>query len=276
VREDLGGRSLVEVIREDARARPPAPSTVGDRYRGAGYAGVREWPVVAFDGSAPRDAIAWEAAGSDRVGKSIVDRYRLHHSGGLVVPVLHVRRDGGPRRETLLRLGLEGKIGLRDWPEVEARLAEGHDVVSFDPRGLGETRLRYKATSIDDPTLAPADEEAAYASPLSGVLANHVYNAGLLGRPYLFEVIEDVEIVVRFARARLSAREVAIDASGDALLLARATAAALPDVALVLRSGAEPSFSWKDAVEQQRETWPIHYLVPGGMSLRFDVPAGKP
>ena len=96
-----------------------------------------------------------------------------------MIPLVHVRRDGAPRRELLLRLGLEGKIGPEDWPEVEARLAEGHEVVSFDPRGLGETRMRYKAASIDDPALAPADEEAAYASPLSGVLANHVYNAQL-------------------------------------------------------------------------------------------------
>ncbi len=273
-REDLGGRSLVEVIREDARARPAGSRTIGEMYRGAGYTGVRDWPVVAFDGVAPRGAIAWEAAGTDRVGTAIVDRYRLHHSDGLVIPVLHVRRDGGARRETLLRLGLEGKIGPRDWPEVEARLAEGHEVVSFDPRGLGETRMRYRAASIDDPALAPADEEAAYANPLSGVLANHVYNAQLLGRPYLLEVIEDVEIVVRFARARLGAREVAIDAPGDARLLARAVGAALPDVALVVPSGAEASFSWTEAVESGREAWPIHYLVPGGALLRLDGPGG--
>ena len=64
----------------------------------------------------------------------------------------------------------------------------------------------------------------------------------------------------------------AIDAPGEARLLARAVAAALPDVALVLPAGAEPSFSWKEAVETLRETWPIHYLVPGGASLRLDGP----
>jgi hypothetical protein len=134
--------------------------------------------------------------------------------------------------------------------------------------------MRYKAASIDDPTLAPTDEEAAYASPLSGVLANHVYNAQLLGRPYLFDMIEDVEVAVRFARVRLGAREVAIDAPGDARLLARAVAAALPDVALVVPRGAETSFSWAEAVESLRETWPIHYLVPGGASLRLGGPIG--
>jgi len=274
VREDLGGRSLMEVMRDEARARRSPPRAIGELYRGPGYPGVRDWPIVAFSGVAPRDAIAWEAAGSDRVGNAIIDRYRLHHGGGLVIPLVHVRREGGPRGNVLLRLGLQGKIHPGDWPEVGARLAEGHEVVSFDPRGLGETRMRYKAASIDDPTLAPADEEAAYASPLSGVLANHVYNAQLVGRPYLFEMIEDVEIATRFARARLGAQEVAIDAPGDARLLARAVAAALPDVALVRPARAETVFDWKEAVEALRETWPIHYLVPGGATLRFDGPGG--
>lgn len=277
VREDLAGRSLLEVIRDDHRARKGgARRSISEIYHGPGYPGIQGWPVVAYAGAAPRDAIAWEAAGSDRVGTALIDRYRLHHGGGLVIPLVHVRRAGAPRGNVLLRLDLEGKIRPADWAEVESLLTDGHEVVSFDPRGLGETRLRYKATSIDDPALAPADEEAAYASPLSGVLANHVYNAQLLGRPYLFEMVEDVEVVARFARGRLGAQEVAIEAPGDARLLARAVAAALPDVALVVPPGSEASFSWAEAVEGLRETWPIHYLVPGGASLRLDGPSGGP
>ena len=87
-------------------------------------------------------------------------------------------------------------------------------------------------------------------------------------------LIEDVEIVARFARARLGARELAIEAPGDARLLARAVAAALPDVALVVPPAGEASFSWREAVEGGRELWPIHYLVPGGAALRFEGPAG--
>jgi hypothetical protein len=276
VREDLGGRSLLEVIRDETRAHPPAPRTMAGLYRGEGYPGIGHWPVVPFAGWAPRDAIAWEAAGQDRVGTTLVDRYRLHHSGGLVVPLVHLRREGGPRGNVVLRVSLEGKAPATESKDVERLLADGHEVVAFDPRGLGETRMRYKAASIDDPELAPPDEEAAYASPLSGVLANHVYNAQLLGRPYLLEMIEDVEIASRFARAQLGAREVAIDAPGEARLLARAASAALPDVALVLPAGGEPSFSWKEAVESLRETWPIHYLVPGGAALRLEGPAGPP
>ena len=186
------------------------------------------------------------------------------------MPLLHVHREGAESGRLLLLLGLGGKVGPRDWPVLEARLGDGYEIVSFDPRGLGETRMRYKATSIDDPALAPADEAAAYASPLSGVLANHVYNAQLVGRPYLLELIEDVEIAARFGRARLAARELAIEGAGDARLLARAAAAALPDVALVAAPGAATAFSWSDAVERGLETWPIPYLVPGGAELRFD------
>jgi hypothetical protein len=273
VRMDLPGRSLVEVIRDEVRARPPAPRTIGALYRGEGYPGIRDWPVVAGSGTAPRAAIAWEAAGSDTVGTARIDRYLLRHSGGLALPLVHVRREGAAkRRELVARLDLAGKLGPADWPYVEERLAEGHEVLSFDPRGLGETRMRYKAASIDDPLLAPKDEHEAYTSPLSGVLANHVYNAQLLGRPYLLELVEDVEIAVRFARARLGAREVALEGLGDARLLARAAAAALPDVALVAPRGGEAGFIWTEAVERGLETWPIHYLVPGGVTLRLEEP----
>jgi dienelactone hydrolase len=271
VRVDLRGRSLVEVIREDTASRPPAVPALAALYRGARRVSVAGWPVVPFSGAPPRDAIGWESAGSDRVGAAVIDRYRLYHSGGLVMPLVHVRPQSGAPRALTVRLSLEGKIGPTDWPAVAERLAQGHAVVSFDPRGLGETRLRYKATSIDDPELAPTDEAAAYASPLSGVLANHVYNAQLLGRPYLLELIEDVEIAMRFARERLGARDVLIEAPGDAFLLARAAAAVLPGVSLARAHDADAGFSWSNAVSEGRETWPIQYLVPGGAGLRVEA-----
>jgi hypothetical protein len=277
VRVDFGGRSLVDVIRDDARSRAPGVS-FAELYRGSGYPGVSGWPIVPFNGAAPRGAIAWEAAGSDRAGSVVIDRYRLYHSGGLVVPMVQIRAEGRPPGKLLLRVGLQGaglqgaglqgQLAAAEWHAVEARLAEGYAVLSLDPRGLGETRLRYRASSVDDPTLAPADEGAAYADPLSGVLANHVYNAQLLGRPYLLELVEDVEIAARFARERLDARSLAIEGPGEARLLAEAAAAALQDLAVVPASGVS-AFSWRDAVESGRESWPIHYLVPGGASLRL-------
>ena len=66
-----------------------------------------------------------------------------------------------------------------------------------------------------------------------------------------------------------------MEAHGDALLLARAVAGALPDVALVVPAAPERSFDWKEAVESQRETWPIQYLRPGGAALRLEGPAPR-
>jgi hypothetical protein len=175
----------------------------------------------------------------------------------------------------LLRVGLEGKP-LREWAAVEARLAEGYDVVSFDPRGLGETRIRYRVVSNDDPTLAPPTEEQAYADPLSGVLANLVYNAQLLGRPYLLELVEDVEIAARFARETLGARTLAVEGPGEARLVAEAAAAALPGLTLVPEARQGGAFSWKEALATGRERWPIHYLVPGGAGLALSAPSADP
>ncbi len=268
VRVDLAGRSLLDVIREDTRARPAPAKTIAAIYA-EGNAGVRDWPIRPFTGAPPRAAIGWEAAGSGRAGSAIVDRYRLHYAGGLVMPLVHVHTEGTPQRRVVLRLSLEGKARALDWPSVTAWLAEGRAVVAFDARGLGERRMRYRAASIDDPALAPPDENAAYADPLSGVLANHVYNAQLTGRPYLLELIEDAEVAVRFARERLGALEAAFEGEGEAALYARAAAAALEGVALAPGRAAEPGFSWRGAVESRRETWPIHYLVPGGAALRL-------
>jgi hypothetical protein len=268
VREELPGRSLLEVIREEFRERRLPARTLAEVYRASERA-PDAWPVRPFDGTSPRDAVAWEAKGSDRVGNAVIDRYALHHAGGLVIPLVHVRRDGAPRGAVVLRVDLEGKIRASDWPAVEAWLDQGREVVSFDPRGLGETRMRYKAASIDDPELAPKDEAEAYRSPLSGILANHVYNAQLTGRPYLFELIDDVGIAARFARERLGARSLALDTPGDAALLGRAAAACLKDVPLAAAPFAS-AFSWKQAVETLREQWPIHYLVPDAARLLVD------
>jgi hypothetical protein len=190
--------------------------------------------------------------------------------------VLYVRPRSGRPARARLRVGLEGKIAEKDWSAVEADLARGDAVLSFDPRGLGETRMRYLAASIDDPNLAPTDEDAAYVSPLSGVLANHVYNALLIGRPYFFEMLEDAEIAVRFARAALGAQRLAVAGEGDAHLYAAAIAAVVPGVDLVPPTGGEAPFSWAGAVERMQEVWPIHYLVPGGAYLQVSSASGSP
>jgi hypothetical protein len=265
VREDLPGRSLPEVIREEFRARQGRPPRrIADLYFGEGYAGIRGWPVVEHRGAPAGGAIAWQAAGGWTVDGLRIDRYRLHHSGRLVIPVLHVRRPDAAAPRTIIDLSLEGKAGLDDWPDLKRLADAGDAVLSFDLRGAGETRMRFRTEPADDPRASDVDDLDAWKSPLSGVLANHVYNALLTGRPYFLEAMEDVEIVARFARAHLGADRLAVRARGEAGALADAAAQALPGLERI-PSGAP--FRWTEAVETLREIWPIQYLLPGGALL---------
>ena len=59
-------------------------------------------------------------------------------------------------------------------------------------------------------------------------------------------------------------------AFGDAGLLADATAEVLTDVSRS-PSSAAPALRWPDLVEEMRELWPIHYLLPKGALLTPDV-----
>jgi hypothetical protein len=258
------------VIRDFYREHRARSVSVVDAYAIKGRKGPAVWPVVAFDGTPGENRIAWEERGHAAVGPATIDRYLLHHSGPLVIPLLHIHGPQKPTGRVVLRVGLTGKVGPEDWAEVEADLRRGDEVVSFDPRGLGETRLRYKAESIDDKELAAVDEDKGYASPISGVLANYVYNALLTGRPYLFEMVEDAEIAARFSRERLGAKTLAAAGKGGAHHLARVIAAALPGVELIPAAADESEFSWPATVEKMEETWPIHYVVPGGAFLRLE------
>jgi hypothetical protein len=287
VRVDLPGRSLMELIRDYFRENRATQSVdLAAAYHGEEYPGIARWPVVPDGGFAPTAAIAWQAAGSERAGAVVIDRYRLRYGGSLVMPLVHLRRAGAPPAPVLLDLSYEGKVRSEDGPFVEQLLAGGWEVVSFDARALGENRMRYKAVSIDDPALvAPpgreatrqderrgidsraADVEAAYASPLSGVLANHAYNALLTGRPYFLELIEDAEIAGRFARERLGASRVAVSGRGPARAWAAAVARAVPGIEA--GPGTDPSaLDWSGRVEGLQESWPIHELLPGGAYVR--------
>ncbi|MBP1633996.1 MAG: Alpha/beta hydrolase family protein [Acidobacteria bacterium] len=271
VRVDVeGDRPLTEIIREYCRAaRGRAAASLAGLYRAGPHPAIDARPVVRWNGAAPRDSIAWESAGSTAVGEVRIDRYVLHHGGTLAMPLLHLHAADAtqPGRPVVLDVGLDGKAAAADWPLLRKHLDAGFDVVSFDLRGTGETRMRYRAASSDDPTLAPADEAAAYADPLSGVLANHVYNALLTGRPYFLEMLEDVEIAARFSRVQLGAGRVVAAGRGEAGLLARSAGQVLRGVEWLPAPGV-PVFSWPEAVESLSEDWPIQYLFPAGALLR--------
>jgi hypothetical protein len=237
-------------------------------YFGSGYPGIARWRVAPYEGSdSARQEIQWEAAGTSAFDGVAIDKYVLHHSGGLSMPLLHFHPEGASRRRLLLWVGDRGKADVHDWNAMRQYIADGYDVVSFDGRASGETRMRYTAMSIDDPTLAQQDFDHAYTSTLSGVLANYVYNSLLTGRPYLLQMIEDVEIAARFARLRLNATDISITATGDAYTLAHDAADVLPGLRLLPDDNGHV-LSWAQLVKETQEVWPIQYILPGGAYLR--------
>ena len=124
--------------------------------------------------------------------------------------------------------------------------------------------MPYKAESPDDPALAKMSSDEAYFSPISGVLADYSYNAILAGRSYFLQMVEDVEIVSLFAKARLNSdAELSVTGYDGASTLASAAAEALPNTLLV-ETPEHPPIKWSELVEHRRENWPIEVLLPGG------------
>jgi hypothetical protein len=178
------------------------------------------------------------------------------------MPLLHIHKKDR-NGKVLLWFGRNGKASANDWPEIVKNIDLGFDIVTFDFRGLGETRMPYKAVSEDDPTLAQLDFDHAYVNPVSGVLADYVYNSLLTGRPYFLQMIEDAEIAERFAHAKLRATEVSVSSDSESYGLASAITEALPEVKLLPQTGGE-LIKWSALVEQKQELWPIQFLLPGG------------
>ena len=237
-------------------------------YFGKGYAGIRSWKLVAFDNVAPAaGTIAWENAGTSSFRDIAIDRYVLHHSRSLVMPLIHIHKTGAQSKGWRLWFSKDGKAVANDWTDIVKQVNAGYDVISFDFRGLGETRMRYKAVSEDDPSLALTDESQAYANPLSSVLADYVYNSLLTGRPYFLQMIEDAEIAVRFSREKLHADSFSIVSDPDSALLGSAIASTLPGVNPDPHPAAD-MMKWSEVVLQRRELWPIQYLLPGGAYIR--------
>ena len=88
-----------------------------------------------------------------------------------------------------------------------------HHLYQWATRGYAQQSTLFEWLTTLYPRWSRLDEEAAYVSPLSGVLANYAYNALLTGRPFFLELIEDAEIAGRFAREKLGASRVAVATS---------------------------------------------------------------
>jgi pimeloyl-ACP methyl ester carboxylesterase len=160
-------------------------------------------------------------------------------------------------------MGESGKASAQDWFKLTKYLEAGYDIITVDPRGQGETRMPYKAISPDDPSLAQLDFDHAYVGPLSGVLADYVYNSVLTGRPYFLQMIEDVEMALRFGTALGARREIAVTGTGTGYTVAFAVSETLPAIKLIPES-TEHAFVWSEVVNEKVELWPIQFLMPGG------------
>ncbi|RPI29447.1 MAG: hypothetical protein EHM61_01600 [Acidobacteria bacterium] len=252
---------MTRLVRDIIKEKPVAALPIGDQYRTSEYPGIDRWAVAEHKGRPVENTIAWEKSGQSAGPRLVIERYLLRHSGGLVMPVVHVRRESqsGPRRAAFW-LNLRGKARPADWQSVAQMIEQGYEVISFDFRGVGEERMRYETKVPEE--AAKADSEANFFDPLNSVMANYVYNSLLIGRPYMLQMIEDVEIASRFAREKLGLNDLTlVAATPEAGTVAWAAGQCLPDLK-VRRDGA--IFRWSEAVEQQRELWPIQLLLPGG------------
>ena len=262
-------KPLTDFIRDYYTEHQVRPAeSIRQLYLGKGYPGIRSWTAVPFDNVVPAaGTIAWESAGTSTFRDIAIDRYVLHHSHDLLMPLIHIHNTTGQSKGWVLWFSKDGKAVASDWAEIAKQLNAGYDLISFDFRGLGETRMRYKAVSEDDPSLALTDESQAYANPLSSVLADYVYNSLLTGRPYFLQMMEDADIAVRFSREKLHAGSFSIVSDPDSALLGSAIASTL--------SGVNPDphpagdiMKWSEVVLQRRELWPIQYLLPGGAYIQ--------
>jgi hypothetical protein len=258
-------RSLPDLIREYyVEHKSLLAPTLQQVYNSSLHPRVDSWSVSEFRGEIPgTEEIRWETRGSSQVEGVTIEKYLLHHSRYLEMPLLYIRKADGGQRPVLLWLGENGKATAKDWSSLMKYLNAGYDVVSFDPRGLGETRMPYKAASPDDPALARLNFDEAYVSPISGVLAGYVYNSILTGRPYFLQMIEDAEIATRFVQSKVDSRaQITVVGTNSAYTLASAISETLPGVKLLPSEGQ--IIRWSELVNEKTELWPIQYLLPGG------------
>lgn len=267
--DEANARSLMDVIHEYYEEhKSSGVKKFAAQYDQSQPPNIENWTTTRFTGLPPAaNQITWELSGSATVGEFQIDKYVLRHSRLLVMPLLYIHKSDGSRNDALLWFKETGKATSSDWPQIQKILRAGHDVITFDFRGLGETRMPYTSVSPDDPLLGKLDFDHAYMNPLSGVLANHVYNSLLSGRPYFFQMIDDAMIAKRFAEQKLGTKVSTVAAPGEAFTIAAAIADAESELKLS-RESDSVLLKWQELVENKQEAWPIQFLMPGGAYIQ--------
>lgn len=243
--------------------------TLPGLYRSEDNPDIGSWTVGRYAGYSPAREVRWEAVGSSMAGTVHIDRYVLHHSTYLEMPLLHFYNDGSHPKGAVLFFSLDGKASPKDWPQIVKLISDGYEVFSFDFRGLGETRMNFRVDSSDS-SAARESFDQAYVNPLGSVLADYVYNSLLTGRPYFFELMDDLKIAELFIRKRdahLPRQPITLAATGDAYSLAIRYKEVDPQVKILAPESA-PVLNWSALVSQGQEQWPIAFLVPSGALLQ--------
>jgi hypothetical protein len=244
--------------------------TLAELYRSEQDPKIDSWTVSRYTGYAPAGELQWEKVGSSAAGAVHIDRYVLHHDTYLEMPLLHFYGDGNHSKGALLWISLEGKASEKDWPQITKFISDGYEVYSFDFRGLGENRMNFRVDASETSSSSQSSFDEAYVNPLGSVLADYVYNSLLTGRPYFFQLMDDIEIAKLFVRKRdanLPRQPITLAASGDAYTLAVRFKEVDPKVK-ILASDSDPVLNWSTLVSQGQEKWPIALLMPYGALLQ--------
>jgi cephalosporin-C deacetylase-like acetyl esterase len=242
--------------------------TLAELYKSEQDPNIASWSVGRYAGSSPPGELRWEAVGTSAAGTVQIDRYVLHHSTYLEMPLLHFHDQGSHPRGAVLWFGFDGKASPKDWAQISSLISDGYEVFSFDFRGLGETRMNYRV----DSSPAQSNFDESYVNPLGGVLADYVYNSLLTGRPYFLQLMDDLEIAELFVRNRdphQPPQPLALAATGDAYTLAIRYREVDPQVTILTPDSA-PLLDWSTLVAQGQEQWPIAYLMPSGATLALE------
>jgi hypothetical protein len=268
-----GSQTVLQLIAAySAEVSHRGRNTLAELYRNEQDPDIASWTVGRYEGFSPAKELRWEARGSSAAEPVQIDRYVLHHSTYLEMPLLHFHDAGKHPLGAILWFSLDGKASEKDWPKISELVSEGYEVFSFDFRGLGETRMNYRVDSSGASSAAQGSFEEAYANPLGGVLADYVYNSLLTGRPYFLQLMDDLKIAELFVRSlnsHLPQEPLALAVSGEAYTLAIRFQEVDSQVKILTPESA-PILDWSKLVAQGQEQWPIVLLMPSGATLEAE------
>jgi hypothetical protein len=259
------GRTLLQFIAAYATdASHRNQTTLAELDRSEHDPDIAAWKVSRYGGFSSPKEVRWEAVGSTTIGTVHIDRYVLHHSRYLEIPLLHFYNDSGHPKGAVLWFSLHGKASRGDWPQITKLLIDGYEVYSFDFRGMGETSMKFRVDSSS--ASSPNSFDEAYVNPLNSVMADYVYNSVLTGRPYFLQMMDDLKIVELFIRSlnsRFPREPLTLAATGEAYSLAVRFQEVDPEVSILKQESAQV-LNWSALVAKGQEQWPIAFLMPSG------------